>query len=173
MEEHFWKLPARAVAFLLGSAGALLCLALTCILVGLMPSAGAQGFRSLQVWPDRSIGVASGLLEDATVHVDAQVLPLGAYRTPEGDVVHARTYLRFPLDVFPPGTEILHATLYMYVDSGTGEGEVTLGVYRALEPWGGVDAGWGSDPGDWPALLTLPLAATTVRFDAVTPTLPV
>jgi hypothetical protein len=136
-------------------------------------SVGAQSFRSLQVWPDRSVGVACGLLGVATAHATAQVLPLGACRTVEGDAVHARTYLHFPLDVFPPGTEILRATLYMYVDSGSDTGEATFGIYRALESWEGADDDWEADPMSWPALLNLPLAATTVRFDVLTPTLPV
>jgi hypothetical protein len=151
--------------------GALLCFLLAGS-VEPMPPVGAQDFRSLQVWPDRSVGVASGLLGDATTHVAAQTLPLGAYRTSKDEAVHARTYLHFPLDVFPPGTEILRATLYMYVDGGSDTGEATFGIYRALESWEGSGDGWGNDPLSWPALLDLPLAATTARFDVLTPTLP-
>jgi hypothetical protein len=173
MEEHFHKLPPRLVAFLLGLAGTLLSVALVSFFVGPTSPAGAQDFRSMQVWPDRSIGVSSAYLAGSTSPPDAQVFPLGAYRTAEGDVVRARTYLHFPLDVFPPGTDIRRATLHMYVDSGSGAGGATLGVYRALEPWGDMDVGWGSDPAAWPALLTLPLATRTVRFDVTTPTVSV
>ena len=153
------------VAFLLGLAGVLLCL------VGPMLPAGAQDSRVLQVWPDRSIGVTSGLLEGPTVYTPTQVLPFGVYSTSAGDVVRARTYLHFPLDVFPPGTEILRAVLYVYVDSRSGTDEATLGVYRVVEPWEEED--WGADPGAWPVLLTSPVAVTTSRFDVLTQTLPV
>ena len=49
-------------ALLLGWAGVLLCLA------GPQSPAGAQDSRVLQIWPDRSIGVTTGLLEGSTVH---------------------------------------------------------------------------------------------------------
>jgi len=165
MERRLRKLLPEAVVFLLGLMGSLL------YVVNPTLTAGAQDFRSLQVWPDRSIGITSGLLEDSATHATTQSLPIGAYRSSEGDVVYARTYLHFPLDVFPPGTEVLHATLHMYVDSGTDLGEATLGVYRALEPWERAD--WGGDPGAWPAILASPLAVTTARFEVMTPTLPV
>jgi len=126
--------------------------------------------RTLQLWPDRNAGVTSGLLEGVSAPIDLQMLPFGVCHTDTGDVVQARTYLHFPLDVFPPGTEILHATLYVYVDGVSGTGEATFGTYRVLEPWG--EDGWGSDPAAWPALLTAPIAVTAARFDVVTPTLP-
>lgn len=165
MERRLWEPLPWAFVFLLGLVGSLL------YVVGPALTAGAQDFRSLQVWPDRSVGVTSGLLEDSTTHVTTQSLPMGAYRSSEGDIVYARTYLRFPLDVFPPGTEVLHATLHVYVDSGTDVGEATLGVYRALEPWERAD--WSGDPGTWSEVLTSPLAVTTARFEVMTPTLPV
>lgn len=124
------------------------------------PTATTEGVlyrRVMQVWPDRSLGVFSGRLESTSASF--AVFPLGVYATPSGEIVTARTYLHFPLDVFPPGTEILHATLYVYVDSAAGGGVATLGVYRVLEPWGG--GAWGGDPNGWPALLPSPIALTT------------
>lgn len=150
---------------LLGLTGVLLCL------FGPMFPAGAQDSRVLQVWPDRSIGVTSGLLEGVAVYTATQVFSFGVSRTSAGDVVCARTYLHFPLDVFPPGAEILRAALYVYVDSGSGVGEATMGAYRVLEPWEEGDL--GDDPAGWPRLLTSPIAATTARFDVVAPMLPV
>jgi hypothetical protein len=173
MEEHSHELPSRAVVFLMGLGATLLCLALIPVLAGSMVPVGAQGLQSLQVWPDHSVGVTSGLLGGATTHVSTEALPLGAHRTAEGDVVYARTYLRFPLDVFPPGTEIMHATLYVYVDGGVSEGEADLGVYRTLDPWEGVGTGWSGDPEDWPTLLTSPLAVAPVHVGMMTPTLPI
>lgn len=149
---------------MLGLAGVLLCLA------GPAFPAGAQDSRILQVWPDRGIGVASGLLEDATAHAETQVLPFGVCRTSSGDVVRARTYLRFPLDVFPPGTEILRTTLYVYTDGGSNAGEAAFGAYRVLEPW--EEDGWSDDPATWPILLAVPIASTVASFDVVTPTPP-
>ncbi|HET91752.1 MAG TPA: DNRLRE domain-containing protein, partial [Chloroflexi bacterium] len=83
----------------------------------------------------------------------------------------ARTYLHFPLDVFPPGTEIVRVTLHAYVDGSSNLGETKLGVYRVLESW--QEDGWESDPATWPALLTSPIAVTTVRLTVITPTVPV
>lgn len=165
MNGRFHKWRYGVVALMLGVAGGLM------FLLGVLMPAEAQDFHSLQVWPDRSIGVTSGLLVGSDVHASTQVLSLGASRVSGDGVVYARTYLHFPLDVFPPGTEILHATLYMVVDTSSGEGEATLGVYRALEPWG--KEGWSGDPTTWPALLTLPIAVTVARFEIVTPTLPI
>jgi hypothetical protein len=158
------RLLYRVVASLLGLVGALLCL------IGPPLPGQAQDLRTLQVWPDRSIGVTSGLLETPAVEPAAQVFPFGVTRISAGDVVYARTYLHFPLDVFPPGTEILRAALYVYVDSGSGAGETTVGAYRVLEPWREGD--WGGDPAAWPALLTSPIAVTVARLDLMTPTLP-
>jgi len=129
----------------------------------------APSSRTLQLWPDRSTGVTSALLEGMPAHADPQVFPFGVQRISAGDVVRARTYLHFPLDVFSPGTEILHATLYVYVDSVSDTGEATFGAYRVLEPWG--EEGWGDDTTTWPALLAVPIADTVARFDVVTPTL--
>jgi hypothetical protein len=175
MNKFSRKLLSGVVVLLLGLAGVLLCLVLNLSLnlnlSGPAWPVEAQDFRVMQVWPDHSVGITSGLLEGSTAPTATQVLPFGVYRTAEGDVVRGRTYLHFPLDVFPPGTEIVRATLYVYVDSGSDAGEATLGVYRALEPWGEVD--WGSDPATWPALLSSPVAVTTARFDVMTPTLPV
>ena len=152
-------------ALLLGWAGVLLCLA------GPQSPAGAQDSRVLQVWPDRSIGVTTGLLEGSTVHATTQVFPFGVCRISAGDVVHARTYLHFPLDVFPPGAEILHATLYVYVEGASDVGEATFGAYRIVESW--EEEGWSGDPVTWPALLYSPIATAMAHFDVVTPTLPV
>ncbi len=136
---------------------------------GAKPPAGAQGVRSLQVWPEQSLGAVSGLLETSTGYDNAPVYPLGTYRSPSGDVVYARSHFRFPLDVFPPGTEIVRATLHVYIDSATEAGEITLGVYRVVEPWSASSP--GSDPADWPALLDSPIAVATARIEVLTPTI--
>lgn len=121
------------------------------------PASAVLYTRTLQVWPDRSVGVVSGQLQGAPA--SAAVFPFGVYAAPTGEVIRARTYLHFPLDVFPPGAEILRAVLHVYVDSAAGEGTATFGVYRALEPWGG--GAWGTDPHNWPKLLISPIALTT------------
>ncbi len=131
---------------------------------------GTPSSRVLQVWPDRSVGVTSGLLEGSAEYDATQVLPFGVCYASGGDDVQARTYLHFPLDVFPPGTEILHATLHVYVDAGSGSGEATMGAYRVLEEWEEED--WGGDPATWPVLLTSPMAIETVHLDVEAPTLP-
>jgi len=135
------------------------------------PTATTSGIeaRVLQVWPDRSIGVASELLEGSAAHADTQKLPFGVFAS-AGETVRARTYLHFPLGVFPPGTQVLKATLYVYVDSSSDTGEAEFGVYRTLDPWGEV--GWEGDPATWPALLSSPIAVTTARFDATASGLP-
>jgi hypothetical protein len=86
-------------------------------------------------------------------------------------VVYARSYFQFPLDVFPPGTEIVQANLHVYVDSASEAGAVTLGAYRVLEPWAGSSP--GIDPADWPALRDSPIAVTTTRIEVLTPTTPI
>jgi hypothetical protein len=135
-------------------------------LIGLAPSSS----RSLQLWPDHSVGVTNVLLEDMSGHADSQVFPWGVHRTAEGEIMRARTYLHFPLDAFPPGTDILRATLHVYVDTVSDAGEATFGAYRVLEPWEEGDL--GDDPADWPTLLTTPIALTEARFDVMTSTLP-
>jgi len=174
---------SRVVALLLGLVGVSLCavgLAPGCLpsagcrAIGMAASAsaGAQDFRALQVWPDRSVGVSSGVLEGSTAYADTRVFPFGVYTTPDDEVVYGRTYLHFPLDVFPPGTDIQRATLHVYVDGASGAGEATLGAYRVIDPadrnpW--EETGWTGDPGTWPEVLRSPVAITTARFGAVTP----
>jgi len=165
MERHSRKLPHCVTASLLGLAGVLLCLA------GATFPAGAQDSRVLQVWPDLSTGVTSGPSGGAEVYTATQLLPFGVCYSSTGGIVHARTYLHFPLDVFPPGTEVKRAVLYAYVDSSSGTGEATVGAYRVLEPWD--EENWSGGPATWPALLTVPIATTIARFDVLTPTLPV
>ena len=134
------------------------------VLIGIIALAlVASGLRDpapsvLQIWPDRSVGITSGLLEGLSGYAFSQVLPVGSAHASNGDPVQGRTYLHFPLDVFPPGTEILSATLHAYVDSGSRAGEVKVGVYRVLAPW--EEVGWGQDPAGWPALATSPLTIT-------------
>ncbi|MFQ6100969.1 MAG: hypothetical protein ACE5OS_07000 [Anaerolineae bacterium] len=164
MERCPWRPRPRVVASLLALAGALLCL------VGPTLPAVAQDGRVLQVWPDRTVGVTSGLLEGSAEHDAAQVLPFGVCCESSSGSVQARTYLHFPLDVFPPGTEILQATLHVYVDAGSSSGEATFGAYRVLESW--EEESGGGDPATWPALLTSPIAVETVRLDVVAPALP-
>ncbi|MGD1994346.1 MAG: DNRLRE domain-containing protein [Anaerolineae bacterium] len=163
MEARWQRSLICTVAALLGAAGVLLCLA------GPPPLAGAQRPRALQMWPQRGVGVTSGLVDGSTVHATTHMLPFGVVRTAGGDVVRGRTYLHFPLDVFPPGTDVTLATLHVYVDSGAGNGKATWGVYRALEPWD--EQGWSGDPATWPALLVSPIAVTAAYLD-VTPSSP-
>ena len=150
-----------AVLFWLGLAGLLSGLA------GLAPPSGAQASRVLQVWPDYGRGVVGGRLEGVPIEATVQVFPFGVCRTAAGDVVYARTYLHFPLDLFPPGTDVLHATLYVYVDSSSGTGEATVGVYRVLDPW--REEYGAASPASWPMLLTSPIATLVARFGAVVP----
>jgi len=131
---------------------------------------GSQGHRVAQVWPDRSVGVLSAPMEQSMAHADANVLPIGVLRTATGDVVHGRTYLHFPLDVFPPGTDVLRATLYAHVDSASRGGEATLGAYRVLAPW--EEGDWSGEPSSWPPLLTSPIGVAEVGLDLVTLPLP-
>ncbi len=135
-------------------------------MIGLAPASS----RSLQLWPDRSTGVTTVLLEDMSGYADSQVFPWGIHRTSGGEIMRARTYLHFPLDAFPPGTDILRATLHVYVDTVSDAGETTFGVYRVLDQWEGED--WGADSDGWPTLLTTPIAITEARFDVATSTLP-
>ncbi|MBN1976553.1 MAG: hypothetical protein JW918_04050 [Anaerolineae bacterium] len=118
--------------------------------------------RVLQLWPDRSVGVTSGLLEGAASHADTQVFPFGTFSPSPGETIQARTYLHFPIDALPLGTEVKQATLYVYVDSVSGLGEAAFGAYRVLAPWG--ETGWGSAPSTWPSLLSSPIAITEVSF---------
>lgn len=154
----------HAIAALLTLVGALACL------IGSKSPGAAQGSRTIQVWPDRSIGVAHRLWESPTGQAVTQVLPFGITRNPDGEAIQARTYLHFARNVLPPGSEIVRATLYVYVDSSSGSGETKVGAYRVLEPWDEGD--WSDDPADWPALLASPIAVTTVRFGAGAPPVP-
>lgn len=126
--------------------------------------------RVLQVWPDRSVGVISELLQGATSHADTQVLPFGAISASSGEMVEARTYLHFPIGAFPLGTQVKRATLYTYVDSTSGLGEAAFGTYRVLDAWD--TTGWEGDPADWPELLPAPIAITEVNFVAEEAVLP-
>jgi len=153
-----------------GASVAGLVALLLCVWGSMVP-ADAQDIRVLQVWPDRSVGVTSGLLEGPTVYTATQVFPFGVARASNDSPVYARTYLGFPLDVFPPGTEVLRATLYVYVDSGSRPGEATMGAYRVLAPW--EEGELGGDPEAWPRLLTSPVADTSARVSAAAPTVSV
>jgi len=125
----------------------------------------AQISRTFQVWPGRSVGIASGSLRGTVNATDTGVLPSGVAPVSTGDVVRGRTYLVFSMDVFPPGTDILRATLHFYVDSISHPGQVQTGVYRVLEPWG--TTGWSEDPATWPELLDIPQDVISTEFDAV------
>ena len=154
----------HSIAALLTLVGALACL------IGSTAPGEAQISRTIQVWPDRSIGVAHRLWESPTGQAVTQVLPFGITRNPNGEAIQARTYLHFARNVLPPGSEIVRATLYVYVDSSSGNGETKVGAYRVLEPWDEGD--WSDDPAVWPALLTSPIAVTTVRFGAAASPVP-
>ena len=161
LPRRLWLCIAAAV---LGLAGALLWL------LGPTPLGVAQDLRTVQVWPDRSLGVSSGLWDPSTVLTPTQVLPFGVSRKTDGELARARTYLHFPAYVFAPGTEILHATLYVYVDSSSSStGEATVGAYRVLEPWSAADL--SDEPTTWPSLLDSPIAVATIRFGAAAPQL--
>lgn len=119
--------------------------------------------RTMQIWPDRRVGVSSDRLGSAASYVDSQILPFGRFDLSGGEFVEARTYLHFPIDSFPLGTDVKQATLHVYVDSRS-EGDVAeFGVYRVLEPWS--ETGWNNAPGSWPALLHSPVAITEVAPD--------
>ncbi len=162
-------------------AAALAIAGLLLLILNPATPAGAQDVRVMQVWPLRSVGVSEGLAlapdadgdadadaESASDDVQARVYPFGGYRRGEDDVVQARTYLHFPLNVFPPGTRIKRAMLHVYVDSSSSVGAAAVGVYRAIEPWQTWD--WREDTETWPALLQSPIAMSDVRVDVVTPT---
>ena len=110
-------------------AGCLLCL--------VQPASriAAQESRTVQIYADRSIGVLSGLLDAPDVEDFSQVFPFGVLRVVDDDIVRAQTHLHFPLNVFPPGTEVRQATLYVYVDGASSLSEASFGAYRILEPW--------------------------------------
>ncbi len=127
--------------------------------------------RVLQVWPDRSIGVASGLLEGTGSYANTQVLPFGIFSPSAGEMVEARTYLHFPVSVFPLGTQVKRATLYVYVDSASSQGEAAFGTYRVLDPWD--TTGWRGDPASWPTFLPAPIAITEVNLAAEEAMLPI
>jgi len=119
--------------------------------------------RTMQIWPERRIGVASGLREGATLYADAEVLPFGTFSLSPGETVEARTYLDFPIGVFPLGTDVKRATLYVYVDGVSGTGEGILGVHRVLQPWD--ETGWSGVPAAWPAFLASPVAVAEFNLD--------
>ena len=114
----------------------------------------AQTSRAFQVWPDQSVGIASGSLGGTVSTTDRGVLPSGVATVPTGGVVRGRTYLVFSTDGFPDGTDISRATLHFYVDSVSRPGRALAGVYRVLDPWGAT--GWSENPATWPELLDTP-----------------
>jgi hypothetical protein len=120
--------------------------------------------RTMQLWPDRSVGVSSDQMEGLTSYVDTQVLPFGHFDLSGGEFVESRTYLHFPINAFPLGTDVKRATLHVYVDSGLGDGAEGFGVYRVLEPW--AETRWSEAPSSWPALLSSPVAITEVSLGA-------
>ena len=119
--------------------------------------------RTVQVWPDRTVGVTNGRLEATAAHPEIHALPFGVVSSPSGGVVRGRTYLSFPLQVFPPGTDVMRATLYAFVDSATGPGEAQLGAYRVLQDWDPIRR---EGPDTWPILLNSPIAVTSVRVSS-------
>ena len=139
-------------------------------LIGLM----APSSRTLQVWPDRSVGVSTIPLESVSAPIDTQPLPWGVYRTADGEIARARTYMHFPLDMFPPGTDVMRATLHVHVNAASDTGKAKFGVYRALAPWekeAGTEV-WSEDPADWPDLLPNPIVIREARLEAMGPLLP-
>jgi len=119
------------------------------LLVLALPAAAQT---SLQIVPDRSVGVLS---EDPSTgeRWSTSVFPFGNYVGPaSGDDVFCRTYLRFPLDGVPSGAAVRSATLHVYVDDYWPDADgAPMSVYPVMVDWtvGGVD--W-YDMGAWPAL---------------------
>jgi hypothetical protein len=108
-------------------------------------------------------------MEGVQGYADRQVHPFGVIETADGGVVRARTYLEFPVNVLPLGTEIVQATLYAYVDSISNAGQGTFAVYRVVESWD--EQGWTGDVDGWAALLDSPIASVDAIFDVMTSTL--
>jgi hypothetical protein len=129
-------------------------------------SAGAQTARVFQVWTDRSIGVTSGFLAGVETHASTLRFPVGVTRVDPGELVRGRTYLHFPMDLFPAGTDVVQATLYAYFDSASSEAPGKFGVYRVTESWG--EALWSGEPAEWPPLMAEPLQVRQARFQITT-----
>ena len=127
----------------------------------------AQEARILQIWPLRRAGTISGRLAEAS-GVPPEALFFGIASSESGGPMRGRTYMYFPTDVFPPGTEIVEATLYVFVDSGSGSGVASAGVYRVLSTWSTVQPTDGGQ--DWPSLLSSPVDVTTLDLRATGPT---
>ena len=142
---------------------------LSCALAGAWPAV-AQDSRVVQVWPDQGVGLVAGRLDGRSAHTDLGVLPFGTYQADDG-AVQGRSYLHFPLDVFPPGTDIQRVTLYVYVDGAAGTGDGTFGAYRVTESWQPGDA-WSPDPATWPSLLATPIAVAEASLADLTGDLP-
>jgi len=128
------------------------------------PAISAQEARLWQVWPDRVADAASGRLEFEAEPPDGQPFAFGVARGEEGETVRGRTYMDFELDTFPPGTDVLRAMLYVYVDSASSRDEGRFGAYRVVEPW--EEAALGGEPATWVEILSSPVAVTTARFQA-------
>jgi hypothetical protein len=130
------------------------------------PGAGRQDLRVFQIWPDRILDVASGRVVTPALP-SGQTVMFGVTEVDGGGVVQARTYFHFPMSVFPPGTDILQATLHVYADSATSEGKGMFGLYRAVADWTEQDG--GADPQDWPALLPAAISLAEASFDSLLP----
>ena len=134
-------------------------------------SLGPVESRLVQVWADQTGGAVTAPLQGTGTQAEGQEIVFGVHRTSDDEIVRARTYFHFPLDVFPPGTKVVNAKLYVFVDGSAGFGETTVGVYRPLEAW--QEAEWSTDPTTWPALSDSPLAVTVGGFTTTTASLPV
>ena len=159
---------ACGLAAVLGLAGVVLCLVGASARVraggtqGHSAAAVGAGLRIVQIWPSRDRGVLSGVLLDPA-NPEADALPFGVARADSGELVCGCTYLYFPLELFPPGTDVRRATLSAYVDSASSPGRAQIGAYRVLEGW--EQRGWGKDPATWPLVAASPIDIAELVLD--------
>jgi hypothetical protein len=128
----------------------------------LTPPAGIPDLRVYQIWPDRVLDVVSGRVV-APEPPPGQTVLFGVSEADARAIVHARTYFHFPMSGFPPGTDILKATLYVHADSATAEGQGVFGLYRVVAPW--TEQSGSANPDDWPPLLAAAISLTEASFE--------
>lgn len=123
-----------------------------------------RDLRTYQLWPERSQGLISGSLRLTKESLSADqrpILPFGTAASESGEALRAIALLRFPLELLPPGSDILQAMLHVYVDGASRPAKAAFGVYRVLEDWPG---GSPERPiSMWPALLPKPIALAEIE----------
>lgn len=133
------------------------------LVVGLVAAAFSAAAQSPGAVPDRSVGVLS---EDPGYgeRWSTTIFPFGNYTgTVSGKAIFCRTYLHFPIKVYP-GAQVLTATLSVYVDDfWPGPGSASIAVYPVLVDWTVEGVNW-YDMGAWPSL-GAPAAITRVTSD--------